>query len=40
MKPVEHMAIGRPAEADQGLIDEQMNVLELDDPYRPRTHAA
>jgi hypothetical protein len=33
MKPMEHMAIGRPAEADQELIDEQMNVLELDDPY-------
>jgi sulfite oxidase len=33
MKLMEHMAIGRLAEADQEVIDEQMNVLELDDPY-------
>jgi hypothetical protein len=34
MKLVEHMAIGRPSRADQELIDEQMNVLELDDHAR------
>jgi sulfite oxidase len=33
MKLMEHMAIGRLAEADQEVIDEQMNVLEKDDPY-------
>jgi sulfite oxidase len=42
MKLMEHMAIGRLAEADQEAIDEQMNVLEQDDPYarEPMRHKA
>lgn len=34
MRLMEHMAVGRLAEADQDAIDEQMEALEKDDPYQ------
>jgi sulfite oxidase len=33
MRLMEHMAIGRLAEADQDAIEEQLEILEEDDPY-------
>lgn len=42
MRLMEHMAIGRLSEEDQEQIDEQMSVLEEDDPYakEPVRHRA
>ena len=42
MKLMEHMVIGRLNEADQEKIDEQLSVLEEDDPYarEPARHQA
>ena len=42
MRLMEHMAIGRLSEEDQETIDEQMAVLEEDDPYakEPVRHRA
>lgn len=42
MRLMEHMAIGRLSEEDQEMIDEQMAVLEEDDPYakEPVRHRA
>lgn len=38
MKLMEHLAVGRLAEVDQQQIDEQMAVLEQDDPYAREPH--
>jgi sulfite oxidase len=42
MRLMEHMAIGRLSDADQSEIDQQMDVLEQDDPYakEPLRHSA
>jgi sulfite oxidase len=42
MRLMEHMAVGRLAQDDQDLVDEQMVVLEEDDPYarEPMRHHA
>jgi sulfite oxidase len=38
MKLMEHLAVGRLAENDQQQIDEQMAILEKDDPYAREPH--